>query len=66
MKKGRDLFNVAMWTYYDAEVFELVRTSLSEKIGEVNKNQIELYRVNGLSILRKESGIQFKKIAKIM
>lgn len=66
MKKGRDLFNVAMCTYYDAEVFELVRTSLSEKIGEVNKNQIELYRVNGLSIFRKESGVQFKKIAKII
>ena len=70
MKKGRDLFDVAMGAYGGAEVCELVRTFLLEKISEIcNKCDIGLYRDDGLAVFRNKSGTQLEKtkqIAKII
>ena len=65
MKKGRDIFNVAMGTYDGADVCELVGTFLSEKINEIcNKSNNRLYRDDGLSIFRNKSGTQLEKMKK--
>ena len=66
MKKGGDLFDVAMGAYDGVEVCKLVGTFLLEKICEIcNKNNIGLYRDEGLSIFRNNSGTQLEKIKKL-
>ena len=63
MKKGGDIFDVAMGAYDGAEVCELVGTFLLEKISEIcNKSNIGLYRDDGLSIFRNKSGTQLEKM----
>ena len=63
MKKGRDLFDVAMEGYDIAEVCKLVWTFWLEKISEIwDKCEIGLYRDDSLSILRNKSGTQLEKI----
>ena len=65
MKKGGDIFDVAMGAYDGAEVCELVGTFLLEKISEIcNKSNIGLYRDDGLSIFRNKSGTQLEKMKK--
>ena len=61
MKKGGDLFDVAMVAYDGAEVCKLVGT-LSEKIGEIcNEGDIGLHRDDGLAIFRNKRGTQLHK-----
>ena len=65
MKKGGDLFDVAMGAYDGAEVCELVGTFLLEKISEIcNKCDIGLYRDDGLAVFRNKSGTHLEKIKK--
>ena len=65
MKKGRDLFDVAMEVYDGAEVCELIGTFLLGKISEIcNKSEIGLYGDDGLSVFRKKSDTQLEKIKK--
>ena len=65
MKKGGDLFDVAMGVYDGAEVCELVGTFLLEKISEIcNKCDIGLYRDDGLAVFRNKSGTHLEKIKK--
>ena len=65
MKKGGEIFDVAMGAYDGAEVCELVGTFLLEKISEIcNKSNIGLYRDDGLSIFRNKSGTQLEKMKK--
>ena len=65
MKKGGDIFDVAMGAYDEAEVCELVGTFLLEKISEIcNKSNIGLYRDDGLSIFRNKSDAQLEKMKK--
>ena len=54
------------WGSYDnAELQELVKTFLIEKISEIsNKSVIGLYRGDGLSIFRSKSGTQLEKTKK--
>ena len=48
MKKGGDLFDVAMGAYHSAEVRDLVGTFSLEKISEIcNKGDTGLYRDDG-------------------
>ena len=52
MKKD-GLFNVTMGAYDCAEVYELVGTFLLDKISvKYDKNNIGLYRNNGLSVFK--------------
>ena len=65
MKKGGDIFDVAMGAYDGAEVCELGGTFLLEKMSEIcNKSNIGLYRNDGLSIFRNKSGTQLEKMKK--
>ena len=67
MKKGGTggIFDVAMGAYDDAEVCELAGTFLLEKISEIcNKNNIGLYRDDGLPSFRNKSGTQLEKMKK--
>ena len=65
MKKGGDLFDVAMGACDGAEVCQLVGSYLLEKISEIcNKNNLVLYRDDGLSIFRNRGGTQLEKIKK--
>ena len=65
MRKGRDLFGVAMGAFDGAEACELVGTFLVEKIGEIcNEGDIGLYRDDGLAIFRNKSSTQLEKIKK--
>ena len=65
MKKGENIFDVAMGAYNGAEVCELAGTFILEKISEIfNKSNIGLYRDDGLSIFRNKSGTQLEKMKK--
>ena len=65
MKKGGDLFDVAMGAYDVAEVCELVGTFLLEKISEIcNECDIGLYRDDGLALFRNKSRTHLEKIKK--
>ena len=64
MKKD-GLFDVTMGAYDGAEVCELVGTFLLDKISEkYEKNNIGLYRDDGLSVFKNKSGIQLERIKK--
>ena len=57
MKKDSRLFIVMMGTYDGAEVCELVETFLLHKLSmKYNKNNIALYRDDGLAIFKNISG----------
>ena len=65
MKKGGDLFDVAMRAYDGAEVCELVGTFLLEKISEIyNEGDIGLHRDDGLAVFSCKSSTQLEKIKK--
>ena len=65
MKKGGDLFDVAMGVYNGAEICELVGTFLLEKSSEIcNEGDIGLYRDDGLAVFRNKSGTKLEKIKK--
>ena len=67
MKKGKDLFDIAIGAYDGAKVCELAVTFLLKKLiiyySEIcNKSEIGLYREDGLSIFGNKSGTQLEKI----
>ena len=65
MKKDSGLFDVTMGAYDGAEVCELVGTFLLYKLSlKYNKNQIGLYRDDGLAIFKNISGPKSEKIKK--
>ena len=65
MKKGRDLFDVAISTYDSAELCRLVGTFLLKKIiGTCDKSEIRLYKYSSLSIFRSETDGELEKIKK--
>ena len=65
MKKDSGLFDVTMGTYDGAEVCELVGTFLLYKLSlKYNKNNIGLYRDDGLAIFKNISGPKSEKIKK--
>ena len=63
MKKRGSIWR-SSGTYYGAEVYELVGTFLLEKISEICKGDIGLYRDDGLAIFGDKSGTQLEKIKK--
>ena len=64
MKKD-GLFDVTMGAYDDAEVCELVGTFFLDKISEkYEKNSIDLYRYDRLSVFKNKSGTQLERIKK--
>ena len=65
MKKGSDLFDVSMGTYYGAKVCELIGIFLLNLLGrQYDTKNIDLYRDDGLSIFKNCSGAQMEKIKK--
>ena len=64
MKKD-GLFDVTMGAYDGAEVCELAGTFLLDKISEkYEKNNIGLFRDDGLSVFKNKSGTQLERIKK--
>ena len=59
MKKGRDLFSVAMTAYDGVEQSKLVGTFLSG-----NKKEIRFYRDDSLLVFRNKSRAQLEKNTK--
>ena len=65
IKKGNKLFDVTMGAYDGAEVCELIGCFLLSKIAEkYTKNDIGLYRDDGLAIFKNTNGQQNEKIKK--
>ena len=65
MKKDSRLFDLTMGAYNGAEVCELVETFLLYKLSlKYNKNDIGLYRDDGLAIFKKISGPKSEKVKK--
>ena len=65
MKKDSGLFDVTMGAYDEAEVCELVRTFLLYKLSlKYNKNNIGIYRDDGLAIFKNISGPKSEKVKK--
>ena len=65
MKKDSGLFDVTMGVYHGAEVCELVGTFLLYKLSlKYNKNDIGLYRDDGLAIFENVSDPKSGKIKK--
>ena len=65
MKKGGDLFDVTMGAYDGAEICELVGIFMLEKIGNYfDKNNVELYRDDGLAVFKNVSGPESERIKK--
>ena len=63
MKKGWDIFDVAMGAYDGAEVCKLVGTFLLETFSKIcNKSSIGLYTDDDLSTFRNKSGTQLEKM----
>ena len=57
MKREGNLFDVTMCAYDGAEVCELVGIFMLNKISEkYNKNDVGLYRHDGLAVLKNVSG----------
>ena len=62
-KKESGLFHVTMGAYDGAEVCELVGIFILHKLSSIyNKNNIGLYRDDGLAIFKNISGPQAEKI----
>ena len=65
MKRGGTLFDVTMCAYDGAEVCELVGIFMLNKISEkYNKNDLSLYRDNGLAVFKNISGPESEGIKK--
>ena len=65
MNEKDGLFDVTMGTCDDAEVCELLRTFLLDKISEkYDKNSIGLYREDALSVSESKSGTHLERIKK--
>ena len=65
VKKDSGLFDVSMGAYNGAEVCELVGTFLLYKLSlKYNKNDIGLYRDDGLAIFKNISGPKSEKVKK--
>ena len=65
MKKDSGLFDVTMGAYDVAEVCELVGTFLLYKLSlKYNKNNIGIYRDDGLAIFKNISGPKSEKVKK--
>ena len=65
MKKDSGLFDVTMGAYDGAEVCGLVRTFLLYKLSlKYNKNNIGIYRDDGLAIFKNISGPKSEKVKK--
>ena len=65
MKKDSGLFDVTMGAYDGAEVCELVETYLLCKISlKYRRNEIGLYRDDGLAIFKNISGPKSEKVKK--
>ena len=65
VKKKGDLFDVLMGVYHGAEVWELVDTyTLNLLPTKYNKNHFGLYRDDGLTVLKNESGPQSEQVKK--
>ena len=63
MKKNSGLFDVTMGAYDGAELCELVGTFLLYKISlKYNKNNIGLYRDDGLAVFKNVSGPKSEKV----
>ena len=65
MDEKDGLFNVTMRAYDDAEVCELLRTFLLDKIIEkYGKSRISLYDEDALSVFKNKSDTQIERIKK--
>ena len=65
MKKQSSLFDVTMGAYDESEVCELVGTYMLSLISEkYNKKDFELYRDDGLGVVRNKCGRETAKIKK--
>lgn len=65
MDEKDGLFNVTMRAYDDAEVCELLRTFLLDKIIEkYGKSRISLYHEDALSVFKNKSDTQIERIKK--
>lgn len=65
VKKGKKLFDVTMGAFDGAEVCELVGCFLLNKLSsKYNKNEIGLYRDDGLAVFKNVSGTQIERIKK--
>ena len=65
MKKDSGLFDVTMGAYHGAKVCELVGTFLLYRLSpKYNKNDIGLYRDDGLAIFKNISGLKSEKVKK--
>ena len=65
MKKGEKLFDVTMGAYDGAEVCELIGCFMLSKISKkYNKNNVGIYRDDGLSVFKNKSGQQLERIKK--
>lgn len=67
IKKEGGLFDVTMGAYDGAEICELVGTyMLSLVTGKINKNNIGLYRDDGLAVTKNQSGPQNERTKKFL
>ena len=65
IKKQRGLFDVSMRAYDGAEVCELVGTYMLNVLSKkYNKNDLRLYRDDGLAVLKNKSGPQSEQVKK--
>ena len=64
-KNNPNLFDVTMGSFDGAEVCELVGLLILEKLGKIfGKNNVGLYRDDGLALLTKKSGPQIERYRK--
>ena len=65
MKREGNLFDVTMGVYDGAEVCELVDNSMLNKIRKkYNKNDMGLYRDDGVAVFRNTTGSKSERIKK--
>ena len=65
MKREGNLFDVTMGVYDGAEVCELVDNSMLNKIRKkYNKNDMGLYRDDGVAVFRNTTGSESERIKK--
>ena len=65
LKKGESNFDITVRTYDGAEVCELIGIFMLSLLSKhINKNHIELYRNDGLAILKNNSRTEVEKFKK--
>ena len=65
LKKGESNFDITVRTYDGAEVCELIGIFMFSLLSKhINKNHIELYRNDGLAILKNNSRTEAEKFKK--